>query len=229
MELTIEGKDPKSGLIIDKNIYNRFKRSQMTPEQLEDDKRKKREYYHRNKEKMRAAMEEWRFKNRAKVRKKQKQYARERTEIDPQFKARTYYQIKLAQGMGYIRRGYFPEHRKPFLGCTWKELKGHIERQFEPGMLWANYGVKWSIDHIVPRTEFDLLDEAEVVKCFYYKNLRPRWDDENCGKVGSVKRSEVPEIDPVPTDAVLAEMACGSNRRGKRKLKFFADLVPKAA
>ncbi len=76
-----------------------------------------------------------------------------------------------------------------FLGCSFDELKIHIESRFKPGMTWENQG-EWHIDHVVPLsfyaklkkdgTEdfFDMyLDDA-----FHYLNLRPEWGKENMSR-----------------------------------------------
>lgn len=52
-------------------------------------------------------------------------------------------------------------------------------------MDWSNYGRglgKWNIDHSVPISAFNLLDENQVMVCFSWKNLRPMWFEENRAK-----------------------------------------------
>jgi hypothetical protein len=63
-------------------------------------------------------------------------------------------------------------------GCTAVQLASHIERQFLPGMTWANRR-KWHIDHIVPCAAFDLTDPEQQSVAFHYTNLRPVWAEEN--------------------------------------------------
>lgn len=70
------------------------------------------------------------------------------------------------------------------LGCSLKELKQHLENQFTEGMSWGNYGrikgIKcWEIDHIMPLSAFDLLNDEELKKAINYKNLQPLWVSEN--------------------------------------------------
>jgi len=62
------------------------------------------------------------------------------------------------------------------LGYNWQNLRRHIKAQFLPGMSWRNYG-KWHIDHIKPRSEFNLPDE--MLECFALENLRPLWATDN--------------------------------------------------
>ena len=66
-------------------------------------------------------------------------------------------------------------------GCSFEQLKIHIEKQFKDGMTWNNYG-KWHIDHIKPCVSFDLTKQEEQEKCFHYTNLQPLWADENLSK-----------------------------------------------
>lgn len=70
-----------------------------------------------------------------------------------------------------------------YLGCSIKEVKLHLERQFTEGMTWENYGFRgWHIDHIIPLASFDFLDEAQRVKAFHYTNLQPLWWIDNLQK-----------------------------------------------
>lgn len=71
------------------------------------------------------------------------------------------------------------------LGCDFRCLIAHLERQWTKGMSWLNYGNRadqWSIDHIKPCSAFDLLDPVEQQACFHYSNLRPCWHSENMSK-----------------------------------------------
>jgi hypothetical protein len=69
---------------------------------------------------------------------------------------------------------------KSIIGCSKAELIAHIERQFQPGMSWDNYGRGgWEMDHIKPCASFDLTDHEQVSRCFHYTNLRPLWQSAN--------------------------------------------------
>lgn len=67
------------------------------------------------------------------------------------------------------------------LGCTFEELKIHIEKQFQSGMTWENHGLYgWHIDHIKP---IDLAtNKEEVIKLNHYTNLQPLWAKDNLFK-----------------------------------------------
>lgn len=77
------------------------------------------------------------------------------------------------------------------LGCSIEHLKKHLESQFRDGMSWNNYGGRtgWQIDHIIPRSYFNLIDEHQLCICFNYRNLQPLWASENSG----IKNAKVPD------------------------------------
>lgn len=69
------------------------------------------------------------------------------------------------------------------LGYTVNDLCEHLERHFESGMSWENYGKKagqWSIDHTRPISTFS--PETTVMEINALSNLRPMWHVENCSK-----------------------------------------------
>lgn len=71
-----------------------------------------------------------------------------------------------------------------YLGYTKDELRKHLEKQFQKGMDWNNYG-EWHIDHIVSISELLKSGETrpEVINCL--SNLRPMWAEENMKKNAS--------------------------------------------
>jgi hypothetical protein len=71
------------------------------------------------------------------------------------------------------------------VGCDMDFLKGYLESFWTEGMDWDNYGRgigKWSLDHTIPLETFDLTNEEEQKKAFYYTNMRPMWYPENASK-----------------------------------------------
>ena len=71
------------------------------------------------------------------------------------------------------------------IGCSFEELKSHLESKFQEGMTWDNYG-DWQIDHIKPCASFDLTDSNQQKICFHYSNLQPLWKKENQSKGGRI-------------------------------------------
>lgn len=62
-----------------------------------------------------------------------------------------------------------------YLGCTIEQAKRHIEKQFKKGMTWANHGIVWEIDHILPLSAFDLNRKDQQMIATHFTNLRPEW------------------------------------------------------
>ena len=97
--------------------------------------------------------------------------------------------------MSGVVRNYNENYNKEssyikLLGCSPQLLRKHIEKQFQLGMSWENYGVgknKWSVDHIVGVNKLDIRDKEQIRKCYHYMNLQPLWNTENSRK-GSLDR-----------------------------------------
>lgn len=70
------------------------------------------------------------------------------------------------------KEGYIWER---VIGITFKELKKHIENQFDDVMNWNNYGSYWVIDKIIPTSMYRYSDRInnEFLKAWNIKNFRP--------------------------------------------------------
>ena len=68
------------------------------------------------------------------------------------------------------------------LGCSHSFFKRWIIHQLYGIMTLENYGSVWQIDHCLPITSFNLLDENDMKKCFNWINLRPMYCSENISK-----------------------------------------------
>ena len=71
------------------------------------------------------------------------------------------------------------------VGLTTPQYRAYIESLWTEGMSWNNYGHgegKWCIDHIIPKTQFDLTDPEQYKKCSHYTNTQPMWFVENVAK-----------------------------------------------
>lgn len=67
------------------------------------------------------------------------------------------------------------------VGCTFEELKLHIENQFTEGMTWENYGTDgWHIDHVKPLAMANT--KEEIIASNHYTNLQPMWQLDNLKK-----------------------------------------------
>jgi hypothetical protein len=86
---------------------------------------------------------------------------------------------RMAAGVKRLLRGQKNGRTWEFLvGYTIDDLRVHLEKLFEPGMSWENYGKNgWHVDHIVPMTafSFESYDDPQFRKCWALENLMPRW------------------------------------------------------
>lgn len=71
------------------------------------------------------------------------------------------------------------KNSKDIIGCSWNELKEHLEKKFDKGMNWSNKG-KWHIDHIIPISTAK--SKEEVYRLNHYTNLQPLWAEDNLKK-----------------------------------------------
>lgn len=69
-----------------------------------------------------------------------------------------------------------------------RELREHLESQFDENMSWDNYGSYWHIDHIYPQSLliYDSLEHPNFLKCWSLRNLRPLEAKENLRKGNKV-------------------------------------------
>lgn len=75
-------------------------------------------------------------------------------------------------------------HWEKLVGYTADQLKSHLERNFEDGMDWNNYGSEWWIDHKIPVIAFNFKssDHIDFKRCWALSNLQPMWKIENMKK-----------------------------------------------
>ncbi|MDD2820123.1 MAG: hypothetical protein PHW29_02555 [Flavobacterium sp.] len=105
-----------------------------------------------------------------------------RLKTDPEFKLRALLSHRVRRAI-YDQSGTKSAKTLELLGCSIKEARIHIEKQFREGMQWENHGIKgWHIDHIIPCSSFDLTKNEDQNKCFHYTNLQPLWAEENLRK-----------------------------------------------
>lgn len=132
----------------------------------------------KNKERLRVYGREYYAKN---IEKKRLYYRdRQRSKIRECPIYSTSCRVRSRVGQAFRKNGYSKNTKTAeMLGCSWEELKTHIERQFTIGMSWDNRS-QWHIDHIVPLASAK--DESEVIALCHYTNLRPMWAGENIAK-----------------------------------------------
>lgn len=161
------------------------------------------EYRAKNKEKIRARDRAYKKANRAELNRKQleyqkrvadklneysRNYVRERRKRDKVYalkeniRGRFRYELAKRGEAKWIKAN-------DYLGCSWLELREHLESQFTDGMTWDNYG-EWHVDHIVPLAIAE--NREQLIKLCHHSNLRPLWAFDNISK-GAKLPDEIPE------------------------------------
>jgi hypothetical protein len=119
----------------------------------------------------------WKEKNKDHIREYNKLYTSKRYASDPIFKLK----INQRSRVRAILKNQKSLRTNDLLGCSFDELKNHIESMFLDGMSWDNMG-QWHIDHIIPLAAFNLENEEAQKIAFNYKNLQPLWAIDNLKK-----------------------------------------------
>src|ERR1035437_1396904 len=137
--------------------------------------------YDANKEQENTRCREYKRKNKDKVKIVAVRYWKNRYETDINF--RLAHLLRTRIGKVIIRNQKVGSAVKD-LGCSMPELKEHLEKQWQPGMTWDNWGrgkekETWHIDHIKPLTRFDLTDRQQFLEACHYTNLQPLWAEDN--------------------------------------------------
>ena len=142
----------------------------LNKERIKDNYRK---YYENNKESKLEYQKEYQKNNKD----KRNSYLIERRQNDPLFKLITNVRNLIYNSFYY--NGYSKNSKtEELLGCSFEELKQHLESKFEPWMNWDNRGLYngelnygWDIDHIIPLSSAK--SEEDLIKLNHYLNLQP--------------------------------------------------------
>jgi 5-methylcytosine-specific restriction endonuclease McrA len=99
---------------------------------------------------------------------------------------------KISRSLQGIKAG---RHWESLVGYTVEQLKRHLEKQFQSGMTWDNYG-QWHIDHIVPASAFNFIvpEDIDFKNAWNLKNLRPLWAGDNLKKWAKLERPFQPSL-----------------------------------
>lgn len=114
---------------------------------------------------------EWRKKNVTK-------YLKNKRHSDSMFALRI--KMRSIIRKAFDRNGYTKRSKsQSIIGCTFEELKIHIESQFQPNMTWHNRSA-WHLDHRIPLATAKT--EEDVIRLNHYTNLQPLWAADNLRK-----------------------------------------------
>jgi hypothetical protein len=119
------------------------------------------------------------------IRKKRaRDYTRKRRHADPLYALKSLCRCRIGhalRGGGWTKAG----NSKKLLGCTYEELRQHLESHFLPGMTWENRGLKgWHVDHIQPLALAET--EEDVIRLLHFSNLQPIWEKDNLKKASKL-------------------------------------------
>tara|TARA_R110000868_G_scaffold401414_1_gene676862 strand:- start:305 stop:1021 length:717 start_codon:yes stop_codon:yes gene_type:complete len=103
------------------------------------------------------------------------QYGKDRAKVDPVYRMKVQMRKLLIKALNGQSKSKTTEE---IIGCTYIELKNHIESQFESWMTWSNKGLYngdfnygWDVDHIIPLASAK--SPEEILYLNHYTNLRP--------------------------------------------------------
>lgn len=108
---------------------------------------------------------------------KRNKYLKERRDNDPLYKLEV--NIRNLINNSFYNNGFNKDNRThSILGCSFKDLKNHLESMFEEWMSWDNrglyngdYNYGWDIDHIIPISS--ATTKEDLIKLNHYTNLQP--------------------------------------------------------
>lgn len=148
-----------------------------TPKPTDEEKKAKakaraRRWYLKNKQKTIDRAKEWKAKNPEKVRLSEKRW-REKDKS----KAIRFMRDSLRRVLKQDKNG----RTEKILGYSRHDLVDHIEKQFQKGMHWGNYG-DWHIDHITPISVMLSMGITCPKKINCLSNLMPIWKEDNLKK-----------------------------------------------
>jgi len=131
----------------------------------------------KNKEKIKTQQKVYRENNKEKIKEGNRLYENKRKLNDPLFSLLK--NIRSSIRRNFKNNGYTKKSKSyAILGCTFEELKSHLEEQFEDWMNWENRGLYngelnygWDIDHIIPISSAKT--EEDIIRLNHYTNLQP--------------------------------------------------------
>ena len=87
-------------------------------------------------------------------------------------------------------------HWEELVGFTADQLKKHLEKHFNPGMTWENYGTYWHIDHKIPIAVFNFIKPGDLDfrRCWALGNLQPLEAIDNIKKGAKINAPFQPSL-----------------------------------
>ena len=159
-----------------KKLYNKNNKDKISEN--------KKAYHQKNKKQIREKRKT--YISRPEIKEKMKEYQRKRHLENPEVRIHASVASQIRRALG--REGKDGKRTFEILGYTPKDLRNHLENQWEFWMHWGNYGHahingcrSWHIDHIRPSSSFKYssTDDQAFKDCWKLSNLRPLDSIEN--------------------------------------------------
>lgn len=150
----------------------------------ENNSRKRREYYLKNKPIVIARANKWAQDNPDAKKKIASKSQSKLRKTNTRFRARIAIANRIACA---IRRKLLKKRVSTLdvIGCNMDQFMVHIQNQFQVGMAWNNWGLRgWHIDHIIPLSSANDIDGLE--RLCHYTNLQPLWAKDNLKKSNKI-------------------------------------------
>jgi hypothetical protein len=165
------------------SIKNKKAYQNQTEEQKQKRVQAVKKYIENNKELVNKKNLDNYYNNKEKRLKQQKEYCKNKYKNDILYKLRIIISSTISRRLKKVTDKKSKSSLEMVGLDNWNLLKEHIEKQWEVGMNWNNYGNKsdnWSIDHVIPISS--ATTEEEIYKLNHYTNLRPMWHTDNIKK-----------------------------------------------
>jgi hypothetical protein len=176
-----------NGLRNDCKVCNNKKKKQWHEENKEYVIIKNRNWYSKNKEIQYKRHKKWRKENKEIVNKSARELMARKCDEDPKFRLNKNMRTAIWRSLKGNKNG---ARWELLVGYTTEQLKEHLEKQFQYGMEWGNYG-NWHVDHERPISSFNFTspEDPEFKQCWALENLQPLWAEDNIRKNGKWKAS----------------------------------------
>ena len=117
----------------------------------------------------------------------------EKGKTDPKYRLTR--NIRQAIGRS-IKSGKNERCFKKLIPYTIEKLKKHLEKLFQPGMSWDNYGSEWHVDHKIPLSVFNYTkpEHRDFNKAWALTNLQPLWAEDNLKKNANLTKHFQPSL-----------------------------------
>ena len=149
-------------------------------------KEKLSEYYkewsEKNREHRREYHAKWREKNKETYQEYRRNYEKTKKDNDPTYRLASYTRTAIYT---CLKERNINKYKNTFdlLPYGLEDLVQHLEKKFQEGMTWENYG-EWHVDHVKPMSSFvfESPEDKEFQECWSLNNLQPLWGNENIKK-----------------------------------------------